>query len=90
MLLAQAAAKPTLAALFESAGLVARLGHFARFPKPEVLPTIAFRDYLAAAFVSFAGSLVCHQCFALFPCANSALSSRLSNSSTIPLAGAAS
>jgi hypothetical protein len=46
--------------LLESARLVARLGHLARFPEPKVHPTIAFADNLTAAIFGFAISFIRH------------------------------
>jgi hypothetical protein len=61
MFFAQAAgAGAYLVALLESARLVARLGHLARFPEPKVHPTVAFADSLAAAIFGFAISFIRH------------------------------
>src|ERR1700758_2229458 len=60
---AEAAADAFFAALLESAGLVAWLWHLAVKPQPVMHAAVVFRDRLAVAISSLAGSLVRHQIF---------------------------
>ena len=62
MLIAKAAgAEANLVALFESARLVPRLGHLARFPEPKVHPAIALAKCPAAAIFRLAVSFIRHE-----------------------------
>src|SRR5271166_1191918 len=88
---AQAAgAVAMLAAFLEGAGFVARLGHLAGFPEPEMHPAVALADRLARAVFRFAVSFVRHESLpgGRFPARAPNL--RLSNPSTIVFATAAS
>jgi hypothetical protein len=62
MLVAQAAgAEAFLMALLESARLVPRLGHLARFPEPKVHPAITLAERLPAAIFRFAVFFIRHE-----------------------------
>jgi hypothetical protein len=62
MFIAQAAgAVAMLAAFLEGAGFVARLGHLARFPEPEMLTAVAPADRLTRAIFRFAVFYIRHE-----------------------------
>jgi hypothetical protein len=92
MFIAEAAgAVAMLAAFLEGAGFVARLGHLAGLPEPEMLAAVAFADRFTRAIFRFAIFFVRHESLLGSRFADpSAEILRLSNSSTIVFAAIAS